>query len=166
MDKELFLQSYHRCVASEAFIPAFYECFLGASEEISNKFRFTNFEKQDKMLRLSLEACAAATDNESEALREIRKQSRTHDRHHLNIEPRFYDIWLETIIATARDFDDHWTDEVEAAWRRPLSHVMQYIFGNTKRRRGCCQTNCGLLKLWNVQLSTCLHSWWNFFSLP
>ena len=125
--KELFLQSVGRCVASGAFIPAFYERFLGASEEIKNKFRFTDFKKQNELLRRSLELSAGATAGEPEALREINERATTHDRHHLNIEPRFYGIWLETIIETAADFDDQWTDAVEAAWRRILGHVVQHL---------------------------------------
>lgn len=79
------------------------------------------------MLRRSLEMCATATQGEAEALYELNERATTHDRHHLNIEPRFYDIWLETIIATAREFDDQWTDAIEAAWRRILGHVVQHM---------------------------------------
>ena len=123
--KEVFLQSVGRCVASEAFIPAFYKRFLGSSEEIRHKFRFTDFEKQNKMLARSLELCAGATAGEPEALAEINERATTHDRYHWNIEPRMYDMWLESIIETARDFDDQWTDAVEAAWRTILGHVVQ-----------------------------------------
>ena len=123
--KELFLQSVNRCVANDAFIPAFYERFLGSSEEIKNKFRATDFQKQNTMLARSLELCAGATAGESESLAEINERATTHDRDHLNIEPRFYDVWLEAIIATARDFDDEWNDAIEAAWKRILGHVVQ-----------------------------------------
>lgn len=102
--KELFLQSVGRCLASEAFIPAFYDRFLSASDEIKNKFRFTDFDKQNAMLRRSLELAAGATSGDPESLREISARAETHDRYHLNVEPRLYDIWLETIIETARDY--------------------------------------------------------------
>jgi len=125
--KTLFLQSVNRCLASEAFIPTFYERFLNASEEIKEKFRFTDFEKQNKMLARSLEICAGATAGEAKALAEIAERATTHDRFHLNIEPRFYDIWLETVIATAGDFDDHWNDTFEGAWRTILGHVVQHM---------------------------------------
>lgn len=125
--KELFLQSVGRCVAAAAFIPAFYERFLGASDEIRNKFRFTDFEKQHDMLRRSLVLCAGATVGDSESMQEINQRATTHDRDHLNVEPRFYEIWLETIIDTARDHDDEWNASVEAAWRRILGHVVNHM---------------------------------------
>ncbi len=123
--REVFLQSVSRCIASEKFIPEFYTRFLGVSEEIRDKFRFTNMEQQNKMLARSLELCAGATAGEPKALAEISERATTHDRNHLNIEPRLYDVWLETIIETAAQFDDQWTDAVEAAWRRILGHVVQ-----------------------------------------
>jgi len=125
--RELFLESVGRCVASEEFIPAFYERFLSASDDIQNKFKFTDFEKQNQMLRRSLELCAGATSGDPEALREIKERSKTHDRHHLNIEPHYYDIWLETIVGTARQFDDQWNDDIEAAWQRILGHVVKHM---------------------------------------
>ena len=125
--KELFLQSVVRCVASDAFFLEFYERFLATSDDVRKKFRFTDFEKQTEMLRRSLELTAGATAGAPEALREINERARTHDRHHLNIEPGLYDVWLATIIETARDFDDQWDEAVEAAWRRILGHVIQHM---------------------------------------
>ncbi len=125
--KDLFLQSVKRCTASSGFIPAFYNRFLNSSEEIRKKFRFTDFDKQHQMLTRSLELCVGATAGDPDSLAEMRQRATSHDRDHLNIEPRWYDSWLETIIATARDFDDQWSDEVESAWRTILGHVVGYM---------------------------------------
>jgi hemoglobin-like flavoprotein len=125
--KDVFLQSVKRCTASADFIPAFYERFLNSSEEIRKKFRFTDFDKLHQMLSRSLELCVGATSGDPESLAEMRRRASTHDRDHLNVEPRFYDSWLETIIATAKDFDDKWSDDVEAAWRTILGHVVGYM---------------------------------------
>lgn len=123
--RDLFLQSVNRCVGDPAFIPEFYERFLGSSEVIKHKFRFTDFDQQNKMLARSLELSAGATAGEAESLAEITERATTHDRHHLNIEPRMYDVWLETIVATASEFDEEWTESIEAAWRKILGHVVQ-----------------------------------------
>ncbi len=125
--KELFLQSVKRCIASEEFLPAFYQRFLGESEEIRAKFRYTDFKKQNDMLRRSLELCAGATSGETAALAEINERATTHDRDHLNIEPRFYDIWQTAIIATAKEFDSEWSDETEAAWHRILGFAVKHM---------------------------------------
>ena len=125
--REVFLQSVRRCSADDGFIPAFYARFLNTSEEVREKFQFTDFTKQNGMLQRSLELCAGATAGDSEALREMRERATTHDRDHLNIAPRLYAVWLESIIDAAREFDDQWDDDVEAAWRRILGHVIHHM---------------------------------------
>ena len=113
--KELFLQSLERCADSEDFIPSFYERFVGSSEEIREKFRLTDFEVQNRMLLKSLRLVAGVTAGEPEALRELRARAETHDRRHLDIEPRLYRQWQTAIIETARKFDEKWDDDVEDA---------------------------------------------------
>lgn len=125
--KELFLQSLKRCLADDGFIPAFYERFLNSSDEIKDKFRHTDFDKQVKMLARSLELCAGATSGEPESLIEIRERGETHDRNHLNIEPRLYEYWLDNVILTAAEFDKQWSDTIEDAWHRILGHVVQHM---------------------------------------
>lgn len=125
--RELFLQSVQRCTASAGFIPSFYERFLAISDEIRSKFLFTKFEKQNEMLRRSLELCAGATAGEPDSLAEINERAETHDRHHLNIDAHLYEYWLEAIIETAQEFDQEWSDEVELAWRRILGFAVQHM---------------------------------------
>ncbi|WP_027951240.1 globin [Haliea salexigens] len=125
--KQLFLHSVTRCMEDHAFIPAFYEQLFNASDEIKAKFRFTDFEKQNAMLRRSLLLCAEATAGRTEALREVNERATTHDRDHLDIEPHLYAVWIDTIITTASDFDLQWNADVEAAWRKILGHVVQQM---------------------------------------
>ncbi len=125
--KQLFLHSVTRCMEDHAFIPAFYEQLFDASDEIKTKFRFTDFEKQNAMLRRSLLLCAEATAGRTEALREVNERATTHDREHLDIEPHLYAVWIDNLIATASDFDLRWNADVEAAWRKTLGHVVQQM---------------------------------------
>ena len=124
---ELFLHSVTRCLTHETFIHAFYLRLFDASEEIRAKFRFTDLEKQNAMLRRSLLLCAEATAGRTEALREVNERATTHDRHHLDIQPHLYAVWIDTIVTTARDFDLQWNDDIEVAWRTILGHVVQQM---------------------------------------
>lgn len=81
------------------------------------------------MLSRSLELAAGATSGDPESLREISARAETHDRYHLNVEPRLYDIWLETIIETARDYDANWSEVVEAS-RRLYSRARRPAHGS------------------------------------
>lgn len=125
--KDRFIQSLDRCSCQVEFIPRFYECFLASSDEIRDKFRFTDFAKQNQMLLRSLRLAADATSGMPESLREIRERAETHDRHHLNIEPHLYDIWLATVIETACEFDAEWNEQTREAWNTILGHVIKHM---------------------------------------
>ncbi len=125
--KDQFLQSLERCEEDESFIPSFYKRFLSTSDEIKDKFRHTDFEKQNKMLIRSLKLAAGATIGEPEALQELRDRAETHDRHHLNIKPELYDAWLNAVIETAREYDAQWNDNIESIWRSILGHVINHM---------------------------------------
>lgn len=77
------------------------------------------------MLLRSLQLSANATDGDPKALAELRARGTTHNRHHLDITPELYDLWLEALVATARKFDPEWDDSVESAWRTILGFVIQ-----------------------------------------
>lgn len=124
---ELFLDSLERCSRSKKFIPTFYHRFQSASDDISDKFRHTNFERQNRMLLRSLRLAAHAAAGHPEALRDIQERAESHSRNHLNIEPRFYRFWSSALIETSRQFDDQWDDDIEEAWLTILEHVISQM---------------------------------------
>lgn len=123
--KEQFVASLQRCSADNKFIPAFYQRFMASSEDIRVRFRFTSFERQNTLLLKSLELAAAAIDDDPQALADLKARSETHNRHHLNVKPEQYDLWLEALVATAAEFDDAWTPAVEKGWRTVLGFVIR-----------------------------------------
>lgn len=125
--KDLFLQSLERCSEDEAFIPSFYDRFLSTSPEIRDKFKDTDFEKQNQMLLRSLRLAAGATSGDPASLRELRDRAETHDQNHLNIEPRLYSLWLASVIETASEFDSNWDESVEEAWNTILGHIVSHM---------------------------------------
>jgi hemoglobin-like flavoprotein len=125
--RDCFLQSLNRCSQNEQFIPAFYDRFLSTSEDIRDRFKDTDFEKQNQMLLRSLKLAAGATAGDQESLREIHERAVTHDRHHLNIEPRLYDAWLHSVIAAASEFDEQWDALVEESWDTILGYVVKHM---------------------------------------
>ena len=125
--KDIFLQSLERCTDSDKFIPSFYERFLSASDEIKDKFKHTDFKRQNKMLVRSLTLAAGATAGEANSLQELRDRAETHDRHHLDIKPELYDHWRNAIISAAREFDPQWSDATEEAWHSVLGYVINHM---------------------------------------
>ncbi len=79
------------------------------------------------MLLRSLKLAAGATSGDPESLRELNERAETHDRHHLDIQPKHYEAWRTTIIETAKEFDPSWNEEVEEAWHTILGHVIKHM---------------------------------------
>jgi hemoglobin-like flavoprotein len=125
--KERFIQSLDRCSGNDEFIPSFYNRFLSTSEEIRYKFLHTNFEKQNQMLLRSLRMAADATSGVPESLREMRERAETHNRHHLNIKPHLYELWLAAVVETASEFDNEWNEANEEAWNSVLGHAIKHM---------------------------------------
>ena len=46
--------------------------------------------------------------------------ARRHDRHHLNIDPELYSLWIEALITSVRECDTEFDLSVEKAWRSVL----------------------------------------------
>ncbi len=46
-----------------------------------------------------------SAESESAALAELKERVETHDRNHLDIKPELYDLWLESLVLTAQEFD-------------------------------------------------------------
>lgn len=125
--RENYLLSLDRCTSHPDFIPAFYRRFMGSSDDVRAKFVHTDFEQQNAKLLNSLKLCASATVGFRPALRDLKERAETHDRHHLKIERRLYDLWLKAAIETAEEFDRCWDDDVEESWQAILGFAIDYM---------------------------------------
>jgi len=117
--------SDHVC-GERGFFEAFYERFLAASPKVRDKFRDTDMARQQRMLRKSFFSLVAfyASGSVDNILERI---ARNHGAHGLDIEPALYDLWLECLIDTVREFDPAFEDDVELAWRLVLSSGITYM---------------------------------------
>lgn len=131
MDVErLFDASYgrvlNRKVKGQAFFTAFYVRFLTASPEVATKFRHTDMARQQSMLKKAFYHLLPfyASSHADYYLQEV---AISHSRARLDIAPSLYDLWLETLIDTVRDFDEQFGEEVELAWRLVLTRGIVYM---------------------------------------
>ena len=110
---QLFHDSLDRCTRDPRFMETFYDRFLGTSDEIAALFQHTDMAAQRRKLRASLYLCMQAATGNSEAMALCRSIAATHT----GIKAAFYEVWLETLLGTVRDFDDRFGDDTEQAWR-------------------------------------------------
>lgn len=101
---------------NDAFVSHFYKTFMGKSEEIAERFRETDMTAQKTALFDSLLFMAEFPHSQSARARII-QLGHSHSHRALNISPALYDLWLEALIDTARQFDAEFDGEAELSWR-------------------------------------------------
>jgi hemoglobin-like flavoprotein len=97
---------------------------------VAEKFSDTDFKHQIEAMRLSLRMMAMASVESDAADLYLEYIAKRHDRHHLNIEPELYELWLEALIDTVREYDNEFDAEVEQAWRSVLRYGIDYMISH------------------------------------
>jgi hemoglobin-like flavoprotein len=118
---DAFRASLKRCLDDPAFMKDFYDRFTTASPEVAEKFKNTDFERQNRVLADSLYLMVAGAQGgeESIAWREMKHIALRHRE--LKIGPGLYDIWLSCLLGAAREHDPQWSPDLEAAWTGTLA---------------------------------------------
>jgi len=125
----VFRASLQRCLAAPAFFEGFYDSFIGSSDEVKEKFKNTDMERQAKMLQDSLYVMAVAAQGgkNSPARSFLPGLAEKHSRKGLDIRPELYDLWLDALLETVKGHDPECSPEVEAAWRATLASGIEYM---------------------------------------
>jgi len=126
---ETFLASLKRCLAAPGFLDAFYQRFVGSSEEVREKFKNTDMKRQVQVLEDTLYVVANAVQGEEGSLARgaLPALAAKHGRNGLDIRPGLYDLWIECLVETARTHDPQFDPAVERAWRDTLAFGADYL---------------------------------------
>ena len=128
---ELFDASYTRLFGegvgireeSNPFFERFYIHFLD-DPRVADAFRNTDMNRQVGMLRRSFfHLVAFYVSHEPSA--ELERVARVHQ--HLGIAGTLYDLWLEALIETVREFDPDCDLTTELAWRLAMAPGLTYM---------------------------------------
>ena len=128
--EELFNLSYWRVFDRQMdgmdFLDAFYDRFVSASPTIREHFKNTDMDRQKDMLRISLVEMSKFFVNKT-ADSHMQRIARIHSKHERKVKPELYDLWLESLIDTVRNFDPDFNHEIELSWRMVLSAGITYM---------------------------------------
>lgn len=113
-------------VSGRDFFRKFYEHLLGASPEVALKFRQTDMEQQQEMLRKSFYHMLDyfGTRRPGPELTEI---ARRHRKAELDIPPYLYDIWAEKLLETIAEIDPDFDPQIDSAWRTVIEPMIAYM---------------------------------------
>jgi hemoglobin-like flavoprotein len=124
-----FLASLKRCLGTPGFLAAFYDRFLGSSEEVREKFRAVDMKRQARVLEDSLYVVANAVQGEEGSLArgDLPRLAERHSRRDLDVRPELYDVWARCLVETAREHDPEWSEDVATAWRETLAFGVEFL---------------------------------------
>lgn len=126
-DVELVNDSLERCTPQADFFASFYERFRDSSDEVAKKFEGTDIRRQTRALRDSFYLLLRAVGGDPEAWQALELRAVRHDHRHLDISPDMYQLWLESLLITIRDFDPALDEATEAAWRRVMQKGIDFM---------------------------------------
>lgn len=118
-DIRIFNDSLDRLIAHPRSLDSFYEKFISGSEIVAAKFEHTDMAHQKRALKASLYTAMFAADGNQPAIEQLRVLSHRHRAQ--DIGPELYDLWLETLIETARECGGNFDVRIERAWRDVLA---------------------------------------------
>ena len=119
-DYDEVIASYHRCEDTGGLFETFYGLFFSKSPEIPPKFAKTDMQRQQQIVMASLLWVLRLYRGDPIARREVIKIAETHNRDGYNIEPKFYEMWLDALCESVAKHDPEYTSDLDEKWR----HVM------------------------------------------
>jgi hemoglobin-like flavoprotein len=126
-DIELFNDSLQRCTARPGFLERFYEIFTASSEEVAEKFKRTNFQKQAILLKASLYLMLLAVWKKPEGQAHLERIAELHGRKGLNVQPELYDLWLDCLLRTVKEYDRRYNAKTKRAWYNMMQPGIKFM---------------------------------------
>jgi hemoglobin-like flavoprotein len=117
----IYNDSFEYCLGKEGFLPRFYTLFMESSPEVRERFKNTDFQKQTRILKKSLYVLTMASVGTDEARQELVRLGLSHGKQGLHIPPHLYDLWLDALVRTVREFHTEWHPDIERSWREMLA---------------------------------------------
>ena len=92
-------RSFERCEAAGNFAEKFYDVLLNSSPEIAPYFAQTDFQKQRQLLRASVYLMVSRDVSDPNMRAMMDRIGESHGRSRLNVLPRMYELWLDSICS-------------------------------------------------------------------
>lgn len=126
--------SYQRCCENPGFFEAFYRNFFTVCPEAAPRFANTDFARQNKLLRHAFGLLLIFPKQPDAEPTVLTRVAERHGRRDLNVPPSFYPPFVDSLIATVKQYDPACTPEVEGAWRRTVEKGVTYMVSKYESR--------------------------------
>jgi hemoglobin-like flavoprotein len=95
---------------------------------VREKFANTDFVRQKRALHASLYLILlAAQDTGKDPARYLSEVAERHSARQLDIGAELYDLWLDSLLATVREFDPEFGPAVERSWEDAMAIGIRFL---------------------------------------
>ena len=126
-ESDLVFQSYGRCCNKDQFFVDFYEEFMSSSPSIKARFVGVDMKQQRHLLRNGIMQLVLHSRGMSDS--KLRDLAKSHSRAGYDINPAWYDHWLNALMSTIKRHDPQYTGDIERAWRSAIMPGIDIIRG-------------------------------------
>ncbi|MDH5631610.1 MAG: hypothetical protein OEZ10_01300 [Gammaproteobacteria bacterium] len=122
-------ESYNRCLRNSSFLLRFYKIFMERHELIPVLFKKTHLARQAQALSHGLSMMLRYIANpDDEVARDVLSSIRiSHGQKNLNVHPRLYDYWLDSLLRAISECDPEFDEELATAWRMALLPGIEFV---------------------------------------
>lgn len=124
--KDSFDRVSNNTIDAMDFLQYFYKIFIEKSPKIEELFKNTSMESQKLLLKKSIQELLRFYE-EKQVNQHLLQIGRSHASDRLNIQPKMYDLWLDTLVEAVQTFDPEYYPKVELAWRVTLTPGITYM---------------------------------------
>lgn len=118
-------QSYSRCLRSPDFLARFYELLLESDPAVPPLFEKTEFPRQYRLLQHALGLLLSYGNRPDDML--LERLAAKHSKQSIDVAPPMYALFVDSLLATIREFDERCDGSVEAAWREALRPGVDFM---------------------------------------
>ena len=113
--------SYARCRERGAFVEAFYYQLWARDSGIAARFEGTDMAHQQEVMRDGLNTLLMYAKGSTLAGMALDRIAWVHSREVHDVSPRYYDLFVDALVDTAKVWDSEWSEELEQGWRAAMA---------------------------------------------
>ena len=126
-DIQMIRLSLGRCKLQEAFSERFYEIFLASDTRIAQMFARADPQRRLGFLRHAVNLAVLYASGKPTGQSGLRRVRASHGSGGMQVDHRFYDLWIDSLVQAIAETDPEFGADLEAAWRRTLAVGVRYL---------------------------------------